>query len=347
MSDTSPAGPIRTWIVPAGSTKGAAGLRLVERDSPAPGHGEVHLAMRAWSLNFRDIGVAASRYFGGPVARDTVPLSDGAGEVVAVGAGVRSLRVGDRVASTFFQGWQGGPFHAGVAATALGGALDGVLAEEVVLPETGVVRIPDHLSFEEAACLPCAGLTAWSALFEAGRAGSGQTVLLLGTGGVSVFALQFAKAAGIRVIITSSSDEKLARARALGADETINYRSEPDWDQLVLERTDGRGADIVVEVGGAGTLPRSLNAVASGGTVAVIGVVAGEGSIDPRPLISKAVRMQGVYVGSRAGFEAMNAALGETGLQPVIEAGFGFKDAPEAYRAMPAGVHFGKLVITA
>lgn len=341
------AGSARAWIVPAGSTSGADGLRLVERTLAAPGHGEVQVAMRAWSINFRDLGVASGRYFGGAVARDTIPLSDGAGEVVAVGEGVRLWRVGDRVASTFFQGWEGGPFHAGVPATALGGALDGVLAEQVILPEGGLVGIPDQLSFEEAACLPCAGLTAWSALFDAGKVGPGQTVLLLGTGGVSVFALQFAKAAGARVIVTSSSDEKLARAKALGADDLINYRSEPEWDRVALERTGGRGADIVVEVGGAGTLPRSLNAVAAGGTVAVIGVVAGGGAIDPVPLIPKAVRMQGIYVGSRSGFEAMNAALHHTGLRPVIEDRFAFADAPGAYRAMPKGAHFGKIVIAA
>ena len=332
--------------MPAGSTGGADSLRLVERDPVAPGHGEVQLAMRAWSMNFRDLGVASGRYFGGAVARDTVPLSDGAGEVIAVGDGVTRWRVGDRVAPTFFQGWQGGPFHAGVQPTALGGALDGVLAERVTLSEQGLVRIPDHLSFEEAACLPCAGLTAWSALFDAGQGRPGQTVLLLGTGGVSVFALQFAHAAGARVIVTSSSDEKLARAKAMGADETINYKSEPDWDRVVLEHTGGRGADIVVEVGGAGTLPRSLNAVAAGGTVAVIGVVAGGGAIDPVPLIPKAVRMQGIYVGSRSGFEAMTAAIAQGGLRPVIEQRVAFDAAPEAYRAMPLGAHFGKIVIT-
>lgn len=288
----------------------------------------------------------ALRYFGGTVARDTVALSDGAGEITAVGAGVTQWRVGDRIAPTFFQGWQGGPFHSGVPPTALGGALDGVLAEQVIVSEQGLVRVPEYLSFEEAACLPCAGLTAWSTLFDAGRVGPGQTVLLLGTGGVSVFAMQFAHAAGAKVIVTSSSDEKLARAEAMGADETVNDKSEPDWDRIVLERTGGRGADVVVEVGAAGTLPRSLNAVAAGGTVAVIGVVAGGGAIDPMPLIPKAVRMQGIYVGSRSGFEAMNAAISQGGLRPVIEQRIPFYAAPEAYRAMKLGAHFGKIVIT-
>lgn len=230
---------MRAWIVPEGCTTGPDGLRLIERPSPEPGRGEVLVRTRAWSLNARDLAVASGRYFGGPVARDTVPLSDGAGEVVAVGEGVTRVRPGDRVAGTFFQGWEGGRFRAGVGATALGGTLDGVLAEEVVLREGGLVRAPDHLSFAEAACLPCAGLTAWSALFDVGRIGPGQTVLVLGTGGVSVFALQFAKLVGARAVVTSSSDEKLERARALGADVTINYRTEPEWDRAVLDATGG------------------------------------------------------------------------------------------------------------
>ncbi len=339
---------MKAWVIPAGSTAGADGLRLVERPSRPPGRGEVLVRMRAWSINFHDLAVAAGRYFGGPVPRDTVALSDGAGEILAVGEGVTALRPGDRVAPTFFQGWEGGPFHAGVGATALGGALDGVLAEEVVLPERGVLRLPGHLSFAEAATLPCAGLTAWCALFDAGRIGPGQTVLVLGTGGVSVFALQFAKAAGARVIVTSSAEEKLARARELGADVLVNYRAQPDWDRAVLDATDGRGVDLVVEVGGAGTLPRSIAAAAFGGTVAVIGVVAGGGAVDPRPLIPKALRLQGVYVGPRASFAAMNSALAaQPALRPVIDRRFPFAAAPEAWRAQPTGQHFGKIVIEA
>lgn len=337
---------MKTWIVPAGSTQGADALRLIERPTPEPAHGEVRIAMKAWSINFRDLGVAAGRYFGGPVKRDTVPLSDGAGVIDAVGPGVKQWKVGDRVAGTFFQNWSGGAFNAAVAPSALGGAIDGVLAEQVVLSEHGIVRIPDSLSFEEAACLPCAGLTAWSALFNAGAVGPGQTVLVLGTGGVSLFALQFAKTAGARVIVTSSSDDKLAKARTLGADQTINYRTHPEWDEEVLKLMDGRGVDLIVEVGGAGTLPRSLNAAAPGGTVAVIGVVAGGGEINPVPLIPKALRMQGIYVGHRTGFEAMNAAVAHHNIRPVIDQRIAFASAPDAWRALPTGAHFGKIVIT-
>lgn len=337
---------MRTWIVPAGSTTGAEALRLIDRPTPEPAHGEIRVAMKAWSINFRDLGVAAGGYFGGPVKRDIVPLSDGAGVVDAVGPGVTRWNVGDRVAGTFFQNWAGGSFHTGVAATALGGAVDGVLAEQVVLSQDGIVQIPNSLSFEEAACLPCAGLTAWSALFDAGQVGPGQTVLVLGTGGVSLFAVQFAKAAGARVVLTSSSDDKLARARTLGADLTVNYRTNPEWDGEVLKLTDGRGVDLVVEVGGAGTLPRSLNAAAPGGTVAVIGVVAGGGEINPVPLIPKALRMQGIYVGHRTGFEAMNAAIENHKIRPVIDQRIAFASAPDAWRALPNGAHFGKIIIT-
>jgi NADPH:quinone reductase-like Zn-dependent oxidoreductase len=337
---------MKAWIVPAGSTSGADALRQLDRPTPKPAHGEIRVAMKAWSINFRDLGVAAGRYFGGPVKRDIVPLSDGAGVIDGVGPGVTQWKVGDRVTGTFFQNWSGGPFNADVAASALGGALDGVLAEQVVLSNDGVVRVPDSLSFEEAACLPCAGLTAWSALFEAGSVGPGQTVLVLGTGGVSLFVLQFAKTAGARVIVTSSSNEKLERASALGADLSVNYRSNPYWDEEILKLTGGRGVDLVVEVGGAGTLPRSLNAARPGGTVAVIGVVAGGGEINPVPLIPKALRMQGIYVGHRSGFEAMNAAIEHHNIRPVIDKRIGFANAPDAWRALPTGAHFGKIVIT-
>jgi NADPH:quinone reductase-like Zn-dependent oxidoreductase len=338
---------MKTWIVPAGSTSGADGLRQIDRTVPSPAHGEVRVAMRAWSINYRDLGVAAGKYFGGPVKRDTIPLSDGAGVVEEVGPGVITWKPGDRVAGTFFQGWEGGPFHGGAPATALGGAIDGVLAQQVVLEERGLVRIPDMLSFEEAACLPCAGLTAWSAVCDVARTMPGQNVLVLGTGGVSLFALQFAKAAGARVIITSSSDEKLARAKQMGADVTINYRTRPDWELAVLEATGQRGVDLVVEVGGAGTLPRSMKAAAPGGIIAVIGVVSGGGEINPVPLIPKALRMQGIYVGHRSAFEQMNAAITQHKLKPVIDQRMGFDQAPDAWRALPKGEHFGKIVIVA
>lgn len=338
---------MKSWILPAGAAGGPELLRMEERDVPLPGPGQVRVRMRAWSLNYRDLAVAAGVY-GSPVARDTVPLSDGAGEIVALGEGVLRWAVGDRVAANFFQAWRAGPFRAGVTGSDLGGPIDGVLAEEVVLDADGLVSLPDGLSFEEGACLPCAGVTAWHALAEVADIGPGTTVLLLGTGGVSIFSLQFAKAFGATVIVTSSSDEKLARTRALGADMTVNYRTEPDWDERVLALTDGRGADVVVEVGGPGTLARSLAAVSPGGTVCLIGVLSDPGmTISPLPLISKNVRLQGIYVGSNRIFEAMNAAIAAHGLHPVIDRSFPFADAPAAYAYQASGAHFGKVVITA
>jgi NADPH:quinone reductase-like Zn-dependent oxidoreductase len=229
-------------------------------------------------------------------------------------------------------------------ASALGGEIDGVLAEEANLKAGGLVKIPDHLSYAEAATLPCAGLTAWRALVDVGRLKAGDTVLLLGTGGVSIFALQFASLMGARVIITSSSEEKLERARALGAWQTVNYRATPDWEKPVLEMTEGRGVDLTVEVGGAGTLQRSIAATRIAGTIAFIGVLAG-GEVNPRPIMGKSLTVQGIYVGSRNLFRAMNRAIAASGLRPVIDRSFGFDAAPEAYRAMKAAGHFGKLVI--
>ena len=241
---------------------GPDALRLVELPEPKPARGQVLVRVRATSLNYRDLLVADGRY--GKVALPLIPLSDGAGEIAAVGEGVTRWKTGDRVAGTFFQGWQSGPFRREMANTALGGALNGMLAEYVALSEDGVVAIPPHLSFEEAATLPCAALTAWQALVTRGNVSADETVLLLGTGGVSIFALQFAKMHGARVIITSSSDEKLARAETLGADETINYRSTPDWEKEVFRLTDKAGVDHVVEVGGTGTFVKSLRSVAPG-----------------------------------------------------------------------------------
>ncbi len=340
---------MKTWIIPAGIGSGPSGLKLVERPSPTPAAGQVRLTMKAWSTNYRDGAVAGGLYLGGPVAKDTIPLSDGAGVVAAVGAGVTRWKVGDRVAPTFFQNWIGGPFTAGVMGTDLGGPIDGVLAEEIVIDEQGLVRIPDALSFQEAASLPCAAVTAWHALFASGHVFlPGQTVLVLGTGGVSIFALQFAKAAGARVIATSSSDAKLEHARRLGADQTVNYRSTPAWDEAVLKLTDGRGVDMVIEVGGPGTLARSMNAVAAGGTVALIGILAGfGGEVSPLSIMLKTARLQGVYVGSRAMFEAMNTAIASQGIRPVIDKVFAFEDAPGAYLHQAAGGHVGKVVIAA
>jgi NADPH:quinone reductase-like Zn-dependent oxidoreductase len=338
---------MRKWIIPAGSTAGAAGLRLIEAPSPEPGPGEVKIAVKACSTNYRDFGVAAGKYFFGPVKVDTVPLSDGAGEIVAIGPGVSDWNIGDRVAGIFFQRWQDGPFGAHVLRSDLGGPVQGMLAEEVVLPADGIVRIPSHLSFEEAATLPCAAVTAWNALFEIARARPGETVLTLGTGGVSIFALQFAKAAGLTVIATSSSEDKLQRARELGAAHTINYRATPDWDAEVLKVTDGAGVDAVIEVGGAGTLPKSLAAVRPGGTVALIGVLDQPGgAISPLPLIGKAITLAGTYVGSRAMFVAMNRFIEAASLHPIIDKVFAFENTPDAYAHQRSGSHLGKVVIS-
>lgn len=324
---------------------GAEGLVLnLKRPEMEAGPGEVKIKVHATSLNFRDLLVAGGKY---PARQDSslVPLSDGAGEVVAVGKGVTCFKVGERVAGAFFQGWSRGLIPADVALHALGGTADGMLSEYVVLPEGGVVHTPGHLTFAEAATLPCAGLTAWNAVVEAGRIRAGDTVLLLGTGGVSMFALQFAKLHGAKVIIASSSDRKLAQAKALGADMLINYRTTPDWEQEVLNATGGDGVDMVVEVGGAGTLEKSIQSVRIGGFIAIIGVLAGLGQIDPRPIIGRAVRLQGIFVGSQEMFAAMNRAISLAKLKPVIDRTFSFEDAKQAFAYQASGAHFGKIVI--
>jgi NADPH:quinone reductase-like Zn-dependent oxidoreductase len=325
---------------------GIEGIMLnTGRAAPEVGHGEIRVRVRAASLNYRDLLVAKGSYRG-VLKPSLIPLSDGAGEVVEVGAGVSRFKPGDRVASAFFQDWQAGATSAERTARALGGgSIDGMLAEFVVLPEGGAIHVPSHLSFEQAATLPCAGVTAWNAIVETARVKAGETVLLLGTGGVSLFALRFAKLHGARVILTSSSNEKLARAKALGADEVINYRDTPDWDRAVGALTGGRGADLVVEVGGPGTLERSLRSVRVGGTVAMIGVLSGTGRIDPRPLISRSIRLQGIYVGSLDMFAAMNTAVAEAALAPVIDRVFPFEQARAAYAHLAGGSHFGKVVI--
>ncbi len=325
------------------SPDGIDALKLADVAAGTPAAGEVHVRMRSNAINFRDLMTVRD-----PVSRrlpyPRIPNSDGAGEVIAVGPGVTTMKPGDRVASCFFQKWQDGACSAQAMATALGGALDGVLAEEVILHADGVVPVPPHLSFAEAATLPCAALTAWNAIVECGRVKAGDTVLLLGTGGVSIFALQFAKMLGARTIITSSSDQKLARAGEMGASVTINYRSRPDWEHAVLEATDGQGVDLTVEVGGAGTLPRSITATRVAGTIALIGVLTG-GQIDPASFMRKSIKMQGIYVGSRRMFQDMNRAITLHGMKPVIDRTFAFTEARAAYHAMAAASHFGKLVV--
>jgi NADPH:quinone reductase-like Zn-dependent oxidoreductase len=323
---------------------GFEALRLVDRPEPQPGPGQVLVRIRAASLNYRDLLVVKGQYNPRmPLPR--VPLSDGAGEVVAVGPGVSEWSAGDRVAGCFFQDWTAGPLSDRAAKSALGGALDGVAAELVAFRERGLVRIPAHLGYEEAATLPCAAVTAWQALIEGGLR-PGESALTLGTGGVSLFALQFAKLAGARVILTSSSDEKLARAQQLGADLGINYRSTPEWDRRVREFTAGEGVDHVVELGGAGTLPLSLRAVRPGGRINLIGVLTGAaGEVNPLPAVMKGLTVQGIYVGPRSTFEALVRAIEQHGLRPVIDRTFPFAELPEALAHMASGRHFGKIVL--
>ena len=341
--------------------EGLERLKRVERPDPEPGPGQVKLKVRAASLNYRDQAVLAGTYRTGPNPRPIIPLSDGAGEVVAVGPGVSRFRVGDRVVATFFQVWIDGRPPKGFGA--LGNPLDGMLTEAIVLHEDGLVRIPDGWSFEEAACLPCAGVTAWNALFEAGRPlKAGQSVLVLGTGGVSMFALQFARMAGARVIATSSSDAKLERLKALGADAGVNYRTSPDWQHEVQRLTgggervgpDGKptvtggGVDVVVEVGGAGTLPRSYAAVGWGGKVSLIGVMTRSEdpqALNPIGLAFKAASVHGIMVGSRRMFEDMLRAMVANDLRPLIDKVLPFQEAHEAFRIAMAGEFMGKVVI--
>jgi NADPH:quinone reductase-like Zn-dependent oxidoreductase len=323
---------------------GSENLKIVELPDPSPGPGEAVVRVRACSLNYRDLAVLRGAY-GGNVKPPLIPLSDGAGEVISVAPGVTRVKAGDRVAATFMQQWLEGPPDDLKANSALGGAIDGMMAEQVCLKAEGLVHIPEHLSFEEAAALPCAGVTAWHALFRSGSLRSGESVLLQGTGGVSLFGLQFAKMAGARVIATSSSDAKIERLRLMAADEVVNYKSTPDWDKPARAMTNGAGVDHVVEVGGAGTLPISSKAVRRGGHIALIGVLAGGGGFDPRLMMLKGVRLQGIYVGSREMFEEMNRAISLAGMRPVIDRVFEFGELHQAMQHMESGAHFGKICI--
>ncbi len=318
-------------------------LTLTERDDPQPGPEHVLIQMRAAALNYRDALVINGLYNPNhPLPM--VPLSDGVGSVVAVGQNVTRVKPGDRVAGIFVQNWLSGEMPGGILT--LGADMDGVLAQRVVLHQDGVVHVPAHLTDEEAATLPCAAVTAWNALMVQGTLKPGETVLVQGTGGVSLFALQFARLAGAQVIVISSSDAKLEQARLLGATEGINYKKIPDWDKEVLRLTGGRGVDYVVEVGGAGTLSRSLNAVRTGGQVSLIGILSGiSAEMSMLPILMKQVRVQGLYVGSRATFEQMNNAIALHKLKPVIDRVFPFEDAIGAFKYMEKGGHVGKIVI--
>ncbi len=325
---------------------GPEGLHLAETSTPSPGPNEVLIRIRAHALNFRDLMIVSGQY-GPPPTLPLVPLSDGAGEIMAVGDRVTQWKCGDRVAGTFFQGWQSGPCHSEVFGWAMGGALPGMLAEYVTLSENGVVGIPAHMSYEEGATLPCAAVTAWQALVTHGHVSADKTVLILGTGGVSIFGLQIAKLHGARVIATSSSDEKLARAKVLGADTTINYRTTPAWDEEVRRLTGGRGVDHVVEVGGLDTFEKSLRSLAMNGVVSVIGGVSGFTSgVQLRDILAKNALIRGIFVGNRDMFQAMNSAFDRHELRPAIDRIFPFEEAPDAFRYLQSGAHFGKVVIS-
>jgi NADPH:quinone reductase-like Zn-dependent oxidoreductase len=323
---------------------GIENLALVERDESKPRATEVLVKFYAASLNYRDLMMIKGTY--NPKQKlPLVPFSDGAGEVVAVGENVTRWKIGDRVCPNFFQGWIDGEIDFQKARTTLGGDLDGCLREFGAFDENGLVAIPDHLSFEEAATLPCAAVTAYHALFVSGGLKQNDSVLLQGTGGVSTFALQFTAIYGERTIVISSSDEKLERAKDLGASDLINYKREPDWDKAVLDLTEKRGVDTIVEVGGAGTMQRSLKSVKMGGHIAVIGVLAGAGEFNPNLIFAKSVKMHGIFVGSRQMFEDMNRLIVFHRLKPVIDKVFEFGEVKEALKYMESGSHFGKIVI--
>jgi NADPH:quinone reductase-like Zn-dependent oxidoreductase len=320
-------------------------LKPADRPAPEPGANEVLIRVRAASLNYRDLLVVQGKY-NPRMKLPRVPLSDGAGEVVSVGAGVTAWKPGDRVVVPFMPGWLDGELSADKAATALGGDVDGVLREYATFPAEALLPIPAHLSFEQAATLPCAAVTAWNGLFVSGNLQSGQTLLLLGTGGVSLFGLQFGRMACATIILISSSDAKLEQARTMGAHHTINYQTEPEWAKRIMEITGGRGVDLTLEVGGAGTLSKTLRATGYAGHISLIGVLSGiSGEIQIGHILHKALTIRGIYVGSHAMFQSMNAAITKHRLEPVIDSVFTLGETPDAFRHLEAAQHFGKIII--
>jgi NADPH:quinone reductase-like Zn-dependent oxidoreductase len=328
------------------NTSGLSGLMLVEKPVPKPGIGEVLVQMRAVTLNYRDLLILKGGY-GSHQKLPLIPLSDGAGIVEAIGPNVRRFKPGDRVIGGFFENWIGGDPTREKLRSSLGGSVDGVLAEYRIFRQDVLVLTPPHLSDEEAASLPCAGLTAWNAVIGLGGVKPGDVVLTQGTGGVSLFALQFAKMSGARVISTSSSDDKIVRLKELGADQTINYASVREWGKLAREYTDSQGVDLVVEVGGSGTLNESIWATRIGGSIALIGVLAGPAQGESRlPLIvMQQQRIQGVTVGSAETLQAMVEAIAANKMRPVLDRVFSFENAKGAFPYMTAGKHFGKIAI--
>ncbi|MBW4632807.1 MAG: NAD(P)-dependent alcohol dehydrogenase [Iphinoe sp. HA4291-MV1] len=334
---------MKVWEVH--SKEGLDALTLVERPEPQPKAGQVLLKMCAASLNYRDLLTVKGAY-GSKQKLPFVPFSDGVGEVVAIGDGVTRVKVGDRVAGIFMQTWLEGEFSADKSKSALGGAIDGILAEYVTLHEDGVVHVPEHLSDEEAASLPCAAVTAWNALTTDGKLKTGDTVLIQGTGGVSLFALQFGKIMGAQVIATSSSDLKLDKLKQLGAIDVINYKTTSNWDEKVWELTNQVGVDRIIEVGGAGTFNKSLRAVRYGGHISLIGVLSGlSADVNTVSILHKGITVQGIYVGSRAMFEAMNRAIALHGIKPIVDRVFPFEEARQALEYMESGAHFGKIAL--
>jgi len=327
------------------SAFGFENLKPAERPTPEPKPNEALVRIRAVSLNYRDLLIVQGKY--NPKMKvPRVPCSDGAGEIVALGAEVAGWKAGDRVVIPFMPDWLEGEPDSVKSATALGGDVDGLLREFAAIRADALLPIPDHLNFEEAATLPCAAVTAWNGLFVSGHLQPGKTLLLLGTGGVSIFGLQFGLMAGATTILTSSSEAKMERARALGTHHVINYRTEPDWDRRVLEITGGRGVDLTLEVGGAGTLNSTLHATRHGGEVSLIGVLTGvAGEVKTGPILHKSITVRGIYVGSRRMFAEMSRALVRHRLKPVLDRVFPFAESVEAFRYLMSGQHFGKIVI--